>query len=77
MEHDCIQKDRIAALEKTIIEMRIQNAVTETNYANIMTMLNDIKTDLCAIKEKPAKRWEILIAAVLCAVIGFMFNMFK
>lgn len=40
-------------------------AVVNNNMNNIITVCNEIKQDVKELKEKPAKRWDSLVLAVL------------
>ena len=77
MDHNCTQEDKIIKIEQDIRDILIQNARTDTNYKNILLMLAEIKSDLCALKERPTKRWDVLIAAVISTVVSFIFNIIK
>ena len=57
---------RMAAVEQG-------QAVIQTNLANITTVCNEIKADVKDIKDKPAKRYDGLVNAVLqWAVIALL-----
>lgn len=77
MDHNCVQEDKITKIEQDIRDILIQNARSDTNYKNILLMLAEIKSDLCALKERPAKRWDVLIAAVISTIVSFIFNLIK
>ena len=65
------QEDRIAKLEQS-------NTRTDVQYAQIMEKLNklvdvtipNLSKEIQDIKDKPGKRWETLIAAILGPVGG-------
>ncbi|MEG0913716.1 MAG: hypothetical protein RSG53_08925 [Oscillospiraceae bacterium] len=60
--------DRIEDIGKKI-------AVSENQYATMLSMMSEIKADVGAIKEKPTKRWESVIAAIIAAVVGVIMTL--
>lgn len=61
--------DRLGELERGM-------ATVSTQYSNISDRLATISADLNAIKERPAKRWETVIAAIITGVVGFLLARF-
>lgn len=49
---------RIEAIEKG-------HAVLDTNLTNIWKVLNEIQTDIKEMKEKPAKRWDMIVSEAI------------
>ena len=47
-------------------------ATISTQYSNISDRLATISADLNAIKERPSKRWETALAALITGVVGFL-----
>ena len=46
-------------------------AVT-TQYSQIIAQLATMSADINALKEKPNKRWETVITAIITGVVGFL-----
>ena len=61
--------DRLGTLERGM-------ATVTTQYANIVIRLETIALDLNTIKERPGKRWETALAAVITGVVGFLLARF-
>ena len=61
--------DRLGELERGM-------ATVSTQYSNISDRLATISADLNAIKERPSKRWETVIAAIITGVVGFLLARF-
>lgn len=61
--------DRLGELERGM-------ATVTTQYSSICDRLASISADLNAIKDRPAKRWETIIAAVITGVVGFLLARF-
>ena len=83
----CPNEDRIKALEvdsernqKTHKEffarfedMKVEAKGIQKDFQNILTVLNEVKTDVKELKDKPGKRWESLVNIVLqWAVLGLL-----
>lgn len=61
--------DRLGELERGM-------AAVTTQYANITDRLSTISADLNAIKEKPGKHWEAVVAALITGAVGFLLARF-
>lgn len=57
------RQDKSDELVKSVYEMAVE-------MKSIREDLNDIKNDVEEVKQKPAKRWEAIIAAIIGAVGG-------
>lgn len=56
--------DRLRELERNL-------SVVSTQYAQIISQLSALSADIAALKDKPAKRWDTVIAAAISALVGF------
>ena len=61
--------DRLGELERGM-------ATVTTQYSSICDRLASISADLNTIKDRPGKRWETIIAAVITGVVGFLLARF-
>ena len=52
--------------------MRNFTPVSGTRLDTIMDKLDSIALDLTALKEKPSKRWETVVAALITGAIGYL-----
>lgn len=57
------RQDKSDELVKSVYEMAVE-------MKSIREDLNDIKNDVEEVKQKPAKRWDAIIAAIIGAVGG-------
>ncbi len=57
--------DRLGELERGM-------ATVTTQYGNIIDRLSSMSADLNALKEKPSKRWETVVAAIITGAIGYL-----
>lgn len=57
--------DRLGELERGM-------ATITTQYGNIIDRLSSMSADLNALKEKPSKRWETVVAAIITGAIGYL-----
>jgi hypothetical protein len=85
-ECNCVNEQRLCAVESDLKRNSDQHkefyneihridtaqAVSNRDYANILSTLAAIQSDLQAIKEKPAKRWDTIISSVITAIVAFV-----
>lgn len=67
------QNARLSALERGLVEINKITVQIERLTASIETITNEIKKQgvrLDAIEEKPAKRWETIVSALITGLIG-------
>ena len=57
--------DRLGELERGM-------ATVTTQYGNIIDRLSSMSADLNALKERPSKRWETVVAALITGAIGYL-----
>ena len=60
---DCKLEDRVRALET-------RDAVTQTQYANIVTILAKLEIAIDELKGKPGKRWDSVVEKVLMLILA-------
>lgn len=58
-----------------IRQLEIANAKTDTQYGQIMETLGTLKAEISALKEKPARRWEIVITAIITGVVSIVLGL--
>lgn len=93
---DCkVYKDKVDNLivttkeqEKRITQLEMSSMKTDTQYNEIMKTLNklidvtipELSKEIQEIKEKPAKKWDTIVAGIIGAIAGgigtFIINMF-
>ena len=61
--------ERLGKLERSM-------ATVTTQYSNIADRLASISADLNVLKDKPGKRWETVIAAILTGAVGYLLARF-
>ena len=57
--------DRLGELERGM------TAVT-TQYSQIITQLANLAADLNTLKERPSRRWDTAVAALITGVVGYL-----
>lgn len=60
-------KELIETVQKLAIALEKQGMALQSTEAK----LDGVKSDVDEIKSKPSKRWDVLIAAVISALVGF------
>lgn len=63
-------KDRITDHDKRITKIESNRELQEYQHTQVMGILNELKIDMKEIKEKPGKRWDLIIGGIITAVIG-------
>ena len=58
-----------------IRQLEIANAKTDTQYGQIMETLGTLKAEISTLKEKPARRWESVVASVITGVVGIVLGL--
>lgn len=67
--------DRLEERVEKLEQLQGTVAVVQAELTNILTTVEEIKSDVKDMKAKPIKRWETLIAAFLTALVGFAFGL--
>ena len=62
--------DRLGELERGM------TAVT-TQYSQIITQLASMSADLNTLKERPSRRWDTVVAALITGVVGYLLACFN
>lgn len=55
-------------LRKEVEEITTNNAVQNNKLDTISSILEDIKIDIAELKEKPVKRWDTAVSAIIAAI---------
>ena len=55
-------------LSKEVVEITTNNAVQNNKLDTISSILEDIKIDIAELKEKPVKRWDTAVSAIIAAI---------
>lgn len=88
----CVQTTRIDALESDsernssqhrefyskFSKLETKMAVSDEKYNTLLQTVNEVKTIVTELKDKPAKRWDsvsmYIITTIVGAIIGFLLN---
>ena len=82
-ENNCTLKTRVDRLEKDFEAEKETNSQRHAEFYSRIgncervqavsgTRLDSIALDLTALKEKPSKRWETVVAAIITGAIGYL-----
>lgn len=61
---------------KTFEELRVDAQVQKASFENILAVVNEIKTDVKELKEKPSKRWDTVVVGFLGTIGGIIATAF-
>lgn len=67
--HDSQQQELLNTVNALARSVDRQTVVLEQQGKD----LNRLQTDVTTLKDKPAKRWDAVIAAIIAALVGFAF----
>lgn len=59
----------IRSLEQRQTDYAVEQAKINTQLSNALVTLGEIKSSIEQIKEKPAKRWDSIVATVISVVV--------
>lgn len=75
--------NRMTALEKNneklsnrITEIEKDKSLEKYQFEQIMKTLEELKEDVNELKDKPSKRWDIVITAIITSTIGLVLTLF-
>lgn len=51
-------------------EAKTVDAVTQERYQQILATMSEIKSDIVLLKEKPSRRWDTIITAIITSGVG-------
>lgn len=66
------QIDEIKKRQGDLEELTTTVRVLATREENVENTVKEIKEDVKTLTDKPAKRWETIITAVITGVVGFL-----
>ena len=62
---------------KRFEDIAVEQGKASTRLDSIFGMLTDIKADLCALKERPTKRWDTVITAIIMGLVALGISLLK
>ena len=80
MDIDNISKDLeqikqdLKAHEKRLADIESDKKLQLYQYESIMKCMSEMKADIKEIKERPIEKWDLIIASLLSACVGYFCN---
>ena len=62
---------------KRFEDMAVEQGKATTRLDSIFGMLTEIKADLCSLKERPTKRWDTVITAIIMGLVALGMSLLK
>jgi len=62
---------------KRFEDMAVEQGKATTRLDSIFGMLTEIKADLCSLKERPTKRWDTVITAIIMGLVALGISLLK
>lgn len=59
-------KDARTRIEQLLIDQAVQGA----QYANILQEIKSLRTDFATLKDRPGRRWDVVVAAVITGIVS-------
>lgn len=74
----CKLEDRVKALEKrqeSMEKLVTSVATLAVELGHMKDDMSEIKADVKALTERPAKRWDLIVTAIITGVVSFVIGM--
>ncbi len=82
----CMNEERIKRLEDDCIrntethrkfydqleQCRTNDAVTSERYSQILKTMEEMKSDIAEMKNKPARRWDSIVTSLISGIVGVL-----
>lgn len=65
---------KLDKLEERIRNIEKDKNLNEYQFKQIMNTLEDLQKDIAELKEKPSKRWELIITGVITFAVSFFMS---
>lgn len=62
---------------KRFEDIAVEQGKATTRLDSIFGMLTEIKADLCALKERPTKRWDTVVTAIIMGLVALGIALLK
>lgn len=68
-------KKQVGELSKSVLEIEKDKKLNEFQYKTIIETLAEMKLDIKDIKEKPSKRWDLIITGTISSIVAYIASM--
>ena len=69
-------KQELRSHDKRLSDIEGDRKLQLYQYESIMQCMSEMKLDIKEIKERPIKKWDLIIASIISACIGYFSNKF-
>lgn len=69
-------KKTVENLDKRIIDLETDKKLQTFQYEQILKTLEELKSDISELKDKPSKRWDLIITGLISAAVAYFASLF-
>lgn len=69
-------KENQTTINERIDNINQQQAISDERFRHILACLDALKKEVNMLAEKPAKRWETILAGIISSSVGILVGMF-
>ncbi len=69
-------KITIENLSQRVIDLESDKKLQTFQYEQILKTLEELKTDINELKDKPNKRWDLIVTGLISAAVAYFASLF-
>jgi hypothetical protein len=69
-------KNTVDKIDKRVIDLETDKKLQTFQYEQILKTLEELKTDINELKDKPSKRWDLVITGLISAAVAYFASVF-
>ncbi len=69
-------KSTVDKIDKRVIDLETDKKLQTFQYEQILKTLEELKSDISELKDKPSKRWDLIITGLISAAVAYFASLF-
>lgn len=69
-------KSTVDKIDKRVIDLETDKKLQTFQYEQILKTLEELKSDISELKDKPSKRWDLIIMGLISAAVAYFASLF-
>ena len=69
-------KSTVDKIDKRVIDLESDKKLQTFQYEQILKTLEELKSDISELKDKPSKRWDLIITGLISAAVAYFASLF-
>lgn len=69
-------KSTVVKIDKRVIDLETDKKLQTFQYEQILKTLEELKSDISELKDKPGKRWDLIITGLISATVAYFASLF-